>query len=60
MSIHIAFARFGTMSVFPARRGTQKLCTTSWERSRRKVGCGRSTVLTGTCSSFAVTIPSSG
>ena len=54
------FVLFGIRSVFPASRGTQKLWTTSADLSVRKVGAGCAGSLAGTCSSLAVTIPSSG
>ena len=54
-SNHISFTRFGSRSVLPASCGTQKLCITSAEVSFINVGCGCSFVLSGTCSSFAVT-----
>ena len=54
------FTRFGIKSVFPARRGTQKLWSVSAELSVMKVGVGCDGSLTGTCSSFAVTTPRAG
>ena len=59
-SIHISFTRFGMRSVLPASRGIQKLWATSAESSLTNVGVALSGLLTGTCSSFAVTIPSDG
>ena len=59
-SIHMRLTRFGIRSVFPASCGTQKLCATSADSNRRKVSWRLDAVLTGTCSSFAVTRPSAG
>ena len=39
-SIQVVLTLFGMRSVFPARRGTQKLCATSAERRVRNVGAG--------------------
>src|ERR1700722_18822987 len=59
-SIHILLTRFGIKSVLPARRGTQKLWSVSAESNFKKVGVGCEGSLTGTCNSFAVTIPNVG
>ena len=55
-SIHMLFGWFGIRSVLPASCGIQKLCATSADSSLRNVIAGFAVVLTGTCTSFAVTI----
>src|ERR1700724_533989 len=53
---HILFGWLGIRSVLPASRGTQKLWSVSADSNLMKVGVGCCGSLTGTCSSFAVTI----